>query len=141
MTYLFHKKNDPSCECNKCEKARERYLQRNEIQWTFGHFDLSNAFGVEHPSELGAIERPLEVRIAADITELTTGLKDFVGKEELPSKADLSRYIDAYEYAVKHCIHASIPEYELFYATKVYCSDCNKYLTKSEVAQSRRDDD
>lgn len=150
MAYMYHQDGNPKCKCRICERARDQYRNKKgyevPIYLPINARDLELRFGVEHPSELGYIEpakriEPLEVRVTKDIEALTASLADFESpKPELPSAPkDLTRYVDAYEEAVKTCPHINVNM--IIYNQEYSCSDCGKYMNKQTLLQDRRRND
>lgn len=143
MSHIIHNGRDPKCPCDKCIRARSAYANRNARHEYFygGLVPVEMLFGVVHPSELGAIEKPLEVRVARDIEHILDLcgdlIKDFKGIEELPYTVDLTKYDDAYAFALKHCPHSNLPFIEFQFKPELYCQDCNKYVTREDVSRSR----
>lgn len=124
-----HVDNDPNCKCRTCYWGK-----RDSV--------------AEIPAFLKPLMKPLEVRVAEDIYVILQDANDLghetenephKGGKELPEKeyTDLSSYADAYDYAVRNCIHNDIDVDNPFAPSYVDCNSCNKRMSFQEFEADR----
>jgi hypothetical protein len=112
-----------------------RQIGKSYMGDIFGTFMLNDTFSTslqKRERKYAASKPSMREAIADQLGELTAGLDDFAGHDELPRPPrDLTTYADAFASAAAKCEH---PDAEnILYGREWLCPDCGRYLGRKDM--------